>query len=331
MTEYRRLRVVNDETLHTEIQSFSKPEIEDNEVLIDVHYSGINYKDALATKANTGVLRDYPMTPGIDLAGRIIESKDEQFVSNDEVLVTGYGLGVKQDGGLSDLQVVPASWVIKRPKNLSAKQAMTFGTAGFTAALAVDALQAHGLNKNSRVLVTGATGGGGGFALHFLKQIGCAEIIALSRKDDRKNYLMEVGATSVLSPAELFPEKSRPLNKQLFDFVVDTVGGDTLAQVLPFVNYGGSLALCGNAGGIKLNTTVLPFILRGVNLLGIDSVEASMEQRQKLWAKMANEWALSDTINVQQVELDQVQETADNLLAGTHVGRTIVALGGKNK
>ena len=229
------------------------------------------------------------------------------------------------------MQVVPASWVIKRPKNLSAKQAMTFGTAGFTAALAVDALQAHGLNKNSRVLVTGATGGVGGFALHFLKQIGCAEIIALSRKDDRKNYLIEVGATSVLSPAELFPEKSRPLNKQLFDFVVDTVGGDTLAQVLPFVNYGGSLALCGNAGGIKLNTTVLPFILRGVNLLGIDSVEASMEQRQKLWAKMANEWALSDTINVQQVELDQVQETADNLLAGTHVGRTIVALGGKNK
>ncbi|MDT2572986.1 YhdH/YhfP family quinone oxidoreductase [Enterococcus raffinosus] len=331
MTEYRRLRVVNDETLHTEIQSFSKPEIEDNEVLIDVHYSGINYKDALATKANTGVLRDYPMTPGIDLAGKIIESKDERFTVNEEVLVTGYGLGVKQDGGLSDLQVVPASWVIKRPKNLSAKQAMTFGTAGFTAALAVDALQAHGLNKNSRVLVTGATGGVGGFALHFLKQIGCAEIIALSRKDDRKNYLMEVGATSVLSPAELFPEKSRPLNKQLFDFVVDTVGGDTLAQVLPFVNYGGSLALCGNAGGIKLNTTVLPFILRGVNLLGIDSVEASMEQRQKLWAKMANEWALSDTINVQQVELDQVQETADNLLAGTHVGRTIVALGGKNK
>lgn len=331
MTEYRRLRVVNDETLHTEIQSFSKPEIEDNEVLIDVHYSGINYKDALATKANTGVLRDYPMTPGIDLAGKIIESKDERFTVNEEVLVTGYGLGVKQDGGLSDLQVVPASWVIKRAKNLSAKQAMTFGTAGFTAALAVDALQAHGLNKNSRVLVTGATGGVGGFALHFLKQIGCAEIIALSRKDDRKDYLMEVGATSVLSPAELFPEKSRPLNKQLFDFVVDTVGGDTLAQVLPFVNYGGSLALCGNAGGIKLNTTVLPFILRGVNLLGIDSVEASMEQRQKLWAKMANEWALSDTINVQQVELDQVQETADNLLAGTHVGRTIVALGGKNK
>lgn len=331
MTEYRRLRVVNDETLHTEIQSFSKPEIEDNEILIDVHYSGINYKDALATKANTGVLRDYPMTPGIDLAGKIIESKDERFTVNEEVLVTGYGLGVKQDGGLSDLQVVPASWVIKRAKNLSAKQAMTFGTAGFTAALAVDALQAHGLNKNSRVLVTGATGGVGGFALHFLKQIGCAEIIALSRKDDRKDYLMEVGATSVLSPAELFPEKSRPLNKQLFDFVVDTVGGDTLAQVLPFVNYGGSLALCGNAGGIKLNTTVLPFILRGVNLLGIDSVEASMEQRQKLWAKMANEWALSDTINVQQVELDQVQETADNLLAGTHVGRTIVALGGKNK
>ena len=330
MTEYRRLRVMNDENLHTEIEAFSKPEIEENEVLIEVSYSGINYKDALATKANTGVLRDYPMTPGIDLAGRIIATKDARYDVDDQVLVTGYGLGVKQDGGLSDLEVVPASWVVKLPENLSPKQAMTFGTAGFTAALSVDALENHGLNKDSRVLVTGATGGVGGFALHFLKQIGCKEIVALSRKSDQSAYLKELGATSVLSPAELFPEKNRPLNKQLFDYVVDTVGGDTLAQVLPFVNYGGSLALCGNAGGIKLNTTVLPFILRGVNLLGIDSVEASMEQRQKLWNKMANEWSLPASFKVQQIELEQVQETADALLAGKHVGRTIVALGGKN-
>ena len=330
MTKYRRFRVINDETLHTEIETFSKPEIEENEVLIKVAYSGINYKDALATKANTGVLRDYPMTPGIDLAGTIIESKDEKFNVGDDVLVTGYGLGVKQDGVLSDLQVVPAAWVVSLPKNLSAKQAMTFGTAGFTAALSVDALQVHGLNADSRVLVTGATGGVGGFALHFLKQIGCKEIIALSRKEDQVDYLKQLGATSVLSPAELFPEKNRPLNKQLFDFVVDTVGGDTLAQVLPFINYGGSAALCGNAGGIKLSTTVLPFILRGVNLLGIDSVEASMDQRQKLWTKMANEWSLPANFQVQQIELEQVQETADTLLAGKHVGRTIVALGGKD-
>jgi len=330
MTEYRRLRVINDENLHTEIETFSKPEIEDNEVLIEVNYSSINYKDALATKANTGVLRDYPMTPGIDLAGRIIDTKDPHFTIDEEVLVTGYGLGVKQDGGLSDLQVVPASWVVKLPKNLSAKQAMTLGTAGFTAALAVDALEKHGLGKDSRVLVTGATGGVGGFALHFLKQIGCKEIVALSRKENQADYLKQLGATSVLSPAELFPEKNRPLNKQLFDFVVDTVGGDTIAQVIPFVNYCGSLALCGNAGGIKLNTTVLPFILRGVNLLGIDSVEASMEQRQKLWNKMANEWSMPTNFQVEQIELEQVQETADSLLAGKHVGRTVVALGGKN-
>lgn len=282
---YRRLRVINDETLHTEIESFTKPEIKENEVLVKVNYSGINYKDALATRPNTGVLREYPMTPGIDLAGTIIESKDKKFQSGDEVLVTGFGLGVKHDGGLSDVQVVPASWVVHLPEGLSAKQAMIFGTAGFTAALAVDALQTHGLNGESRVLVTGATGGVGGFALHFLKQIGCKEITALSRKEDQQDYLQQLGATAVLSPAELFPEKARPLNKQLFDFVIDTVGGDTLAQVLPFINYGGSVALCGNAGGIKLSTTVLPFILRGVNLLGIDSVEASMEQRQKLWKK----------------------------------------------
>lgn len=328
---YRRLRVINDETLHTEIESFTKPEIKENEVLVKVNYSGINYKDALATRPNTGVLREYPMTPGIDLAGTIIESKDKKFQSGDEVLVTGFGLGVKHDGGLSGVQVVPAAWVVHLPEGLSAKQAMIFGTAGFTAALAVDALQAHGLNAESRVLVTGATGGVGGFALHFLKQIGCKEITALSRKKDQQDYLQQLGATAVLSPAELFPEKARPLNKQLFDFVIDTVGGDTLAQVLPFINYGGSAALCGNAGGIKLSTTVLPFILRGVNLLGIDSVEASMEQRQKLWKKMANEWALSDHFQVQQIELEQVLETANALLEGKHVGRTIVALGGTNQ
>ncbi|WP_368757066.1 YhdH/YhfP family quinone oxidoreductase [Enterococcus avium] len=328
---YRRLRVINDEILHTEIESFTKPEIKENEVLVKVNYSGINYKDALATRPNTGVLREYPMTPGIDLAGTIIESKDKKFQSGDEVLVTGFGLGVKHDGGLSDVQVVPASWGVHLPEGLSAKQAMIFGTAGFTAALAVDALQTHGLNAESRVLVTGATGGVGGFALHFLKQIGCKEITALSRKEDQQDYLQQLGATAVLSPAELFPEKARPLNKQLFDFVIDTVGGDTLAQVLPFINYGGSAALCGNAGGIKLSTTVLPFILRGVNLLGIDSVEASMEQRQKLWKKMANEWALSDHFQVQQIELEQVLETANALLEGKHVGRTIVALGGTNQ
>lgn len=328
---YRRLRVINDETLHTEIENFTKPEIKENEVLVKVNYSGINYKDALATRPNTGVLREYPMTPGIDLAGTIIESKDKKFQSGDEVLVTGFGLGVKHDGGLSDVQVVPASWVVHLPEGLSAKQAMIFGTAGFTAALAIDALQTHGLNAESRVLVTGATGGVGGFALYFLKQIGCKEITALSRKEDQQDYLQQLGATAVLSPAELFPEKARPLNKQLFDFVIDTVGGDTLAQVLPFINYGGSAALCGNAGGIKLSTTVLPFILRGVNLLGIDSVEASMEQRQKLWKKMANEWALSDHFQVQQIELEQVLETANALLEGKHVGRTIVALGGTNQ
>ncbi|MGO3914008.1 YhdH/YhfP family quinone oxidoreductase [Enterococcus viikkiensis] len=326
MTEYRRLRVLSDETVHTEIETFEKPEISEGEVLIAVRYSSINYKDALATKANTGVLRDYPMTPGIDLAGKILTSNDPNFQLGDSVLITGYGLGVKQDGGLSQLQVVPAAWCVKIPTGLDEKQVMTFGTAGFTAALAVDALQMHGLTSDSRVLVTGATGGVGSFAIHFLKQIGCKEIIALSRKEDQKDYLTKLGATSVVSPTELFPEKNRPLNKQLTDFVVDTVGGDTLAKVLPFVNYGGSLALCGNAGGIKLTTTVLPFILRGVNLLGIDSVEASMNQRQKLWQKMADEWTLPADISVQEITLEQVPAVADALLAGKHIGRTIVDL-----
>ncbi|GCF94449.1 alcohol dehydrogenase [Enterococcus florum] len=325
----KSLQVSNDPQVETKMVEAAKPILGENEVLVQVDYSGINYKDALATQPNTGVLRSYPLTPGIDLSGVVIESNDSDFPIGTPVLATGYGLGVSRNGGFSEFQAVPTSWLIKRPATLSAKQAMIFGTAGFTAALAVDALEAHGLDAGSRVLVTGATGGVGSVALQFLKQIGCKEIIALTRKTNQSDYLKALGATQILSPEELFPEKNRPLNKQLFDFVVDTVGGETLAKLLPFVQYGGSLALCGNAGGIKLNTTVLPFILRGVNLLGIDSVDASMEKRLTLWNKMATKWQVSDSIQVQEVTLEEVLSVVNKLLEGTHVGRTIVRIGGQ--
>lgn len=285
MTIYRRLRVIKEETITTEIENFEAPELQPGEVLIAVSYSGINYKDALATQPNTGVLRSYPLTPGIDMAGTIAATNDDRFTVGDEVLATSYGIGVSQNGGLSEVQVVPADWVVKLPQGLTTKQAMTYGTAGFTAALAIDSLVQQGLTKKSRVLVTGATGGVGGFALQFLQTIGCQEIVALSRKTDQKDYLTQLGATTVITPDEFFPENNKPLNKQVIDYVVDTVGGEQLGKLIPFVNYGGSMALCGNAGGLKLTMTVLPFILRGVNLLGIDSVETPMKKGQRFGRK----------------------------------------------
>lgn len=330
MTTYKRFRVVADDPIRTLVEDFEQPELAAGEVLLQVAYSGINYKDALATRANTGVVRTYPITPGIDAAGTIIASQDDRFKVGQAVLVTGFGFGVAADGGWTELAVVPADWLVALPQTLSPKQAMTFGTAGFTAALAVDALEQHGLTKTSRVLVTGATGGVANFAINFLQAQGVKTIIALTRKTEQADYLKRLGATTILSPTDL-PEKTKPLAKQQFDFVIDTVGGTQLSQLLPLISYGGSLALCGNAGGIKFETTVLPFILRSVNLLGIDSVEANLETRTRLWEKMATLWSVPAALQVNEIKLTELSATIADLLAGQHVGRTLIHLGGMTR
>lgn len=330
MTTYKRFRVVADDPIRTLVEDFEQPELAAGEVLLQVAYSGINYKDALATRANTGVVRTYPITPGIDAAGTIIASQDDRFKVGQAVLVTGFGFGVAADGGWTELAVVPADWLVALPQTLSPKQAMTFGTAGFTAALAVDALEQHGLTKTSRVLVTGATGGVANFAISFLQAQGVKTIIALTRKTEQAGYLKRLGATTILSPTDL-PEKTKPLAKQQFDFVIDTVGGTQLSQLLPLISYGGSLALCGNAGGIKFETTVLPFILRSVNLLGIDSVEANLETRTRLWEKMATLWSVPAALQVNEIKLTELSATIADLLAGQHVGRTLIHIGGMTR
>ena len=330
MTTYKRFRVVADDPIRTLVEDFEQPELSAGEVLLQVAYSGINYKDALATRANTGVVRTYPITPGIDAAGTIIASQDDRFKAGQAVLVTGFGFGVAADGGWTELAVVPADWLVALPQTLSPKQAMTFGTAGFTAALAVDALEQHGLTKTSRVLVTGATGGVANFAISFLQAQGVKTIIALTRKTEQADYLKRLGATTILSPTDL-PEKTKPLAKQQFDFVIDTVGGTQLSQLLPLISYGGSLALCGNAGGIKFETTVLPFILRSINLLGIDSVEANLETRTRLWEKMATLWPVPAALQVNEIKLTELSATIEDLLAGQHVGRTLIHLGGMTR
>lgn len=294
-------------------------------VAIKVDYSDINYKDALASSKDGGVIREYPKIPGIDLAGEIIESRSEHWHVGQKVLVTGYGLGVSVNGGFSQYQQVPEEWLVALPDQLTTKEAMIFGTAGFTAALAVTKLLKD-TPKDGRVVVTGASGGVGSVAIALLHRLGYTNITAVSRKKADVAWLKDLGATAIVEPEEILPEQVKPLNKQRIAAVIDSVGGDLLAGLLSQINYGGSVFLCGNAGGIQLNTTVLPFILRGIKMVGIDSVNVEMTERKATWQFLAEHQPLIEQLHYQEVALIDLDEPVDALLAGTHQGRTIVQM-----
>ncbi|EEV40421.1 hypothetical protein ECBG_02690 [Enterococcus casseliflavus EC20] len=323
MTNFSTFRVMNEPNFTASLTTATLDELPAGDVLVRVDYSDVNYKDALAAKENGGVIRTYPMTPGIDLAGEVVDSQSADFAPGDQVLVTGYGLGVSHPGGYSQFQRVPAEWLVKRSADFSAKDSMTYGTAGFTAALAVQELEQLHLAKDAAILVTGASGGVGSVSIALLKKLGYTNIVALSRKNDAQ-WLLDLGAAKIVSPDDVVPEKVKPLAKQTFAAVIDTVGGPLLAAVLPQIAYGGGAFLCGNAGGIKIETTVLPFILRGIRVIGIDSVNVSHEIRTALWEKLAGEWNVIDQLYTKAITLEDLPETLAALLAGTHQGRTIV-------
>ncbi|MGL4695012.1 YhdH/YhfP family quinone oxidoreductase [Enterococcus larvae] len=310
----------------SDIQMVTLDDLSEGNVLIKTSYSSINFKDSLAVMKNGGVIRNYPMIPGIDVSGTVVSSDDSRFTANDKVLITGFGLGVSHTGGFSEYVRVPAEWVVPLPNQLSEKSAMIIGTAGFTAALCIDALERNGLseNKEARILVTGASGGVASLSIAMLKGLGYKNITALTRKKDTINKLQQLGASEVLLHEEFMPEKIRPLGKQLFDFALDTVGGDTLAAVLPLINYGGSVTACGNAGGLGLNTTVLPFILRNVALLGIDSVNVPMDKRQKIWQRLAADLNSAEQALINEITLEEAPNVFDALQKGQHIGRTII-------
>lgn len=323
MTNFSTFRVMNEPNFTASLATATLDELPAGDVLVRVDYSDVNYKDALAAKENGGVIRTYPMTPGIDLAGEVVDSQSADFAPGDQVLVTGYGLGVSHPGGYSQFQRVPVEWLVKRSAGFSAKDSMTYGTAGFTAALAVQELEQLHLAKDAAILVTGASGGVGSVSIALLKKLGYTNIVALSRKNDAQ-WLLDLGAAKIISPDDVVPEKVKPLAKQTFAAVIDTVGGPLLAAVLPQIAYGGGAFLCGNAGGIKIETTVLPFILRGIRVIGIDSVNVSHEIRSALWEKLAGEWNVIDQLYTKAITLEDLPETLAALLAGTHQGRTIV-------
>ncbi|MGX7148270.1 oxidoreductase [Enterococcus ureasiticus] len=317
-----------DELVTATIEKIERTDLSEGDVLIKIAYSSVNYKDSLATKQNGGVIRDYPMIPGIDLSGTVLSSKDDRFTEGQNVLVTGYGLGVTHTGGFAEIAQVPGDWLVPLPDGLSLKEAMVFGTAGFTAALSVHALENHGLaqNKEAAILITGASGGVGSLAIAMLKKQGYKNIIALSRKKSAIDPLKKIGATTVLLVDEFMPEKIKPLAKQTIDFAIDTVGGEISSVLLSQLRYGGSIAICGNAAGIQLNTTVLPFILRGANLLGIDSVNVPMKQRLAIWQRLATDLNVSRHELVNEIALQELPQILEQLQAGTHIGRTIVKI-----
>ncbi len=312
-----------------QLQELSLTDLPLGEVLVRVAYSSVNYKDGLATIPNGNIVRKYPFIPGIDLSGTVAESSDARFKAGDEVIVTSYDLGVSHFGGFSEYARVKADWVVPLPASLSLKEAMAYGTAGFTAALSLHQMEKNGLKpQNGPVLVTGATGGVGSIAVGIFAKLGYT-VAASTGKQAEHDYLKELGASEILSREEVSAESTRPMEKERWAGSVDSVGGATLAYLLRTTKGWGSIASCGLTGGNALNSTVFPFILRGVNLLGIDSVLCPMEIRQPLWARMADELKpknLLDSIG-QEISLDELPQVTAAILKGSVRGRTIVKIG----
>ncbi|HFI0334425.1 TPA: YhdH/YhfP family quinone oxidoreductase [Streptococcus suis] len=304
-------------------------DLHDGEVIIKVAYSSVNYKDMLAVQKNAGVIRTYPMIPGIDLAGTVISSSTDQFVQGQEVLVTGYEMGMSHTGGFSEYARIPKEWVVPLPEGLSMKDAMIIGTAGLTAGLSVLALENAGMTvaKQPSILVTGASGGVGSVALAILKAEGFENLIALTRKDTQDELVTKLGASKIIKLEQVFLKENPLLLKGVYQYVLDTVGGDVVSHLIPQIDYDGAVTLCGNAAGIKMTTNVLPFILRGVQALGIDSVQISHEKRSMVWEKFATEWKVVDQLEYQEIALEELPETITLLKEGRHLGRTIVKIG----
>jgi putative YhdH/YhfP family quinone oxidoreductase len=318
----------NDSSFSVAPRALTLNDLPEGEVLIRTAYSSVNFKDGLAATPDGKIVSSYPFVPGIDLSGYVVSSSDERFAEGQPVLATGYGLGVSHYGGFSQYVRIPADWLLPLPVGLTPREAMMYGTAGFTAAMSIQALEDHGITpEKGKVLVTGATGGVGGAALAMLAKKGYS-VSASTGNADAAVYLKRLGAAEVLSREEVKAQGDKPLNKQLWQAAVDSVGGDTLAAILSKLAYGGAVAASGLTGGTKLPATVLPFILRGVSLLGIDSVYCGREKRIKLWERMATDLKPDhlDHLLDREVSLHELPDALRDILQSRTLGRIVVTL-----
>lgn len=308
------------------IDSITKEELPQGELLIQVHYSSLNFKDALSSIGNRGVTRNYPHTPGIDAAGVVLQSQDPSFKEGDEVIVTGYDLGMNTHGGFSQLIRVPSSWALHLPQGLSLRESMMIGTAGLTAALSVDAIYDYANRGEKRVFVSGASGGVGSFALKILHHLGFT-LYAPLRRESSRGFLESLGVREFVNQEEITETKKKALLPQKYEAAIDTTGGDNLAYALKSVLYGGAVSSCGNAASGDLNLTVYPFILRAVKLIGIDSVLADHQLRKDLWEKLGGPWKSQQfEVGIREISLEDLPEAMDNMLRGEHQGRILVNL-----
>lgn len=314
------------EGFQRKIETITKEALPKGELLIEVHYSSLNYKDALSSIGNRGVTKNYPHTPGIDAAGLVLESDDPTFKKGDEVLVTGYDFGMNTHGGFSQIIRVPSSWALHLPKGLSLKESMMLGTAGLTAALSVNETLPYAMRGKKRVFVSGASGGVGSFAIKILHELGF-EITAPLRRESSRAFLENLGVKHFVDMEQITGSVKRALLPEKYDAAIDTTGGDNLSYALKSVVYGGAVSSCGNAASGDLSLTVYPFILRGVRLIGIDSVLANQELRKEIWENLAGPWKSKQFEDgITEIGLEELPEAMDKMLRGEHQGRTLVNL-----
>ena len=313
-----------DGTFNRELILRSINDLPEGDLLIKVHYSSLNYKDALSASGNKGVTKTYPHTPGIDAVGIVENSKIDSFKIDDKVIVTSYDLGMNTDGGFGQYISVPADWAIKLPANLSMKEAMILGTAGLTAGISVLRLSELVKPKDGKIIVSGATGGVGALSVSILSKLGYS-VAAITGKETERDFLIKLGAKEIILRKDFETVEKRPLLKPAYAGGIDTVGGVILDNIIKSTKPMGAITCCGNAASSKLDITVFPFILRGLALIGIDSQNYPMFYREKVWEKLSDEWKpdqLDDTCI--EITLNELSEKIDLMLRGRLIGRTVL-------
>ena len=328
MSKFKTFRVNQSENIiKGSIEELSFDDLDAGDVVIDVQYSSVNYKDALAATGAGQIIRKFPRVGGIDLAGIVRSSEDPSFKAGDEVLATSYGIGVDHDGGYSPVARIPSKWVIPIPFGMTIYESMCLGTAGLTAGMAVSRIESVGVTiESGPVVVTGATGGVGSIAIDILSKRGY-KVSAISGKESEKEYLLRLGASEVINRHELDLKNKRPLNQEKWAAGIDNLGGDVLSLVTSEMRWGGALAVIGLAASASFNTTVLPFILRNINVLGIDSVQAPLGYRKKIWNLLATKYKpknIDQTVTV--IKLGDLPVVFDQMINGKIRGRYVVQM-----
>ena len=308
------------------IKTLDTDQLPDGEVLVKVYYSSLNYKDALSATGNKGVTKNYPHTPGIDASGVVESSDSKEFKTGDQVVVSGYDLGMNTAGGFAEYIRVPAQWVVKLPEGLSMKEAMIIGTAGFTAGISVTRMSELVKPEAGQIIVTGATGGVGSVALSILNGLGY-ETVAVSGKESEHNFLKSLGASEIITREEFALVDKRPILSSRFAGGIDTVGGPILENVIKTLNPLGAVTTCGSVSATQLNMSVFPFILRGISLIGVSAQNYPMHLREPLWKKLSSDWKPAHLMELyNEITLDELVSAIDLILQGKLKGRTLVKI-----